>query len=101
MEKCFKERFLWKDVIACRNNKISLHTGETEEFVRKKLEHPYLKNPNEMFSCPKCGNKFDKLELFWFESPIYTWSALSSWAGWILVCIKCKKQIFYACDWIS
>lgn len=80
------DQFPWEHVIACRNIKKSPNTGETEKEFRKRFQ-------GQINPCPKCGKSFDKMEVFYFESPPKTWEMLCGRAGWIVICIDCKKQI--------
>ena len=88
------EFFPWEDIIACRNKKKSSETGEAEAEARKRLE-------GTIAPCPKCGKKFEEMELFYFESPEETWRHLCGRAGWIVICPDCKKQIRFMLEVMS
>lgn len=85
------QNFPWEDIIVCQNNKKSPETGETEKDVRTRLQ-------GKIKPCPKCGKQFDEMKVFYFKSPPLTWMHLCGRAGWIVVCIGCKKQIYFECE---
>ena len=63
--------FPWRDVLACMFAK-----------------HKYLALSER--TCPDCG---ERMVLFYYTSPTWTWNSLCGRAGFLTICPSCPKQV--------
>lgn len=84
------DEFPWEDVEACFKNK----ANKARQYHSKKNVKD-LKEYHKDILCPKCKKGINDLEIFYFESPKWTWEHLCGRAGWMIACKNCKKQLYF------
>ncbi|GEM_PF-6613951 len=83
--------FPWPDVSACLNEKSSKHVYRTADDFKNDPKHKDIK-------CTGCNRGLDSLDVIYFKSPDWTWWKLAGRMGWLVLCDKCKKQVYFEAE---
>lgn len=86
----------WEDIIASKNNKNDIINAEGESIIDSSLDFDPSEAANIINkACPFCGGDVDR---FYFIS---NEKRESEYTGWMEVCFKCKKPIYFKIDAID
>jgi hypothetical protein len=76
------------------NHPFNIPVTVYESNFRKKLR-------NKIKQCPFCGKPSYTFKIVYYSSPPITWKMLCGRAGTMLVCPKCKKDLYYKIEFIN
>ena len=79
-----EDRFPWQDVRASQADL---------KLQKRHAERPELPDAR---CCPQCGTAPSDLQWIYFRSPPSTWEALCGQEGWLALCERCHRQVYFA-----
>ena len=85
MDGEFEESFPWEEVRASQADL---------KLQKRHSERPDLPDAR---CCPQCGTAPSDLHWIYFRSPPWTWEeALCGREGWLALCERCHRQVYFA-----